>query len=270
MKLSKILFGAVAGAAVLGLVSCGGNDDNNMIKGAGSKYKIDYTNTSDEVSRGYKETATKHAGGLVKITFNTECACTVNNDYDNAAGMMGTIFGLENSTSENAPDGAVDFYIMGVSNTGWTYISKYENITDLSAKNFGAKTTANAANGEAKETELRSLTSGNKIDLTNTDGVKTIYLYERALIDGSYDCAFLELTDDEADAFKVEDYTTKTSTLPGLVNNARVNIPGAFDACDEGAQPQKKLAVYANVYAGNTLSGVWNYVNTYKEAEVIE
>ncbi len=273
MKLSKILFGAVAVAAVMGLVSCGGDDPNGMIKGSGKKYTIDYTNDSTVVSRGYKETGMKHAGALVKVTFNKEDL--VNGKYNsgsdaNAAGVMGTIFNLHDADSDNAEKGAVDFYIIGIRDDGNYYMSKFENITDLQGNNFGANTTNDASAGEPKETEIVKLNIGvNKVTLpTNTDTNPYAYIYYRALADGSYDWAILDMTDDEAKAFEIDDFAT-TNSYSGTVL-AHGNISDVFDACDEGKQPQNKLAVYANVYAGATLSGVWNYGDMYLEAEVIE
>ena len=265
MKLSKILFGAVAAAAVMGLVSCG-DDPNGMIKGSGNKYTIDYTNNSEEVSRGYKETGMKHAGALVKITFNDEE--TVLNG-ESAAGVMGTIFNLHDSDSENAEKGAVDFYIIGMRDDGMYYVSEYKNISDLNAKNFGATTSANAANGEAWEEEIVALSNSTFVTLPkDEDGNKYVYLYNRALLNGSYDWAVLDLTADELKEFDIDSYKT-TGSYSGT-KLASGNISGAFDVCDEGKQPQNKLAVYANVYVGATLSGVWNYNDMYLEAEVIE
>ena len=290
MKLSKILFGAVAGAAVLGLVSCG------PISGAGKKYTIDYTNdyvdpSSEDYNeeknpnvtdRWYKDTALKHAGGLVKVTFKSDCV--VDSDHNEfstyGAGMMGTIFGYEDSVDSNAPATAHDFYILSVSQNGYYYVSRYVNITEANLKeaNFGATETEtiDTTSGKPQEKVYKSLGTTNHVTMNDTDGEKSIYLYERALVDGSYEWAILNLEDDEADSFKVEDYETTGALKIALTT--KVPAWGNIPATDTGITPvdseskltQKKLAVYANIYVGNTLHGEWYYQNTYKEAEVIE
>ena len=138
-----------------------------------------------------------------------------------------------------------------------------------------ATTTIDTTSGEPQEKVYKSLGS-NVVTMNNTDGEKSIYLYERALIDGSYEWAILNLEDDEADSFKVEDYKTTGALKTDLTT--KVLAWGNIPATDTGITPvdseskltQKKLAVYANIYVGNTLHGEWYYQNTYKEAEVIE
>ena len=269
MKLSKILFGVVAAAAVMGFVSCG-----DGIIGGGKKYTINYTNDSDDIYRKYNDTALKHAGGLVKVTFkggDEGCKNTSNHDY--GTGMMGTIFGFEDSVDENAPAGAHDFYIMSISENGNYYVSKFVNIKDddLEKSNFGATTvsTINTTSGEPQEKVYVTLNSTNQTTLLTDGDDKIIYLYERALIDGSYDYAILKLTEEQVEEFAIEDYKTSGSYIGTKVIQG--NIPNAFTAVDsESKLTQKKLAVYANVYPKNTLVGEWYYMDTYKEAEVIE
>ena len=275
MKLSKILLTAVAAVSVIGFASCGGNS----ITGGGKKYKINLTNESEtEVKRYYNDTATKHAGGLVKITFNSDC---INNkSTDNAktygTGMMGTIFGFEDSVDENATKGSHDFYIIGISDEGNYYVSRYVNIkdSDLEQPNFGATAvdSIDTSSGKPQEKVYIALASSTKTSLDkDDDGNKYIYLYERALKDGSYDWAVLKMTDEQVKSFNIDTYSTSGSykDCATVVNSG--NIPNAFTAVEsESKITQKKLAVYANVYQTNTLVGEWYYIDMYKEAEVIE
>jgi len=296
MKLSKILLGAVAGAAVLGLMSCG------PIAGAGNRFTIDQTNSESTTLRWYKDTATKHAGGLVKVTFKDGCDNVKANDSSKTygTGMLGTMFGFEDS--ENL-EKAHDFYLLSISDKGNYYLSKYWNIVDdaLTEANFGvakanvvtgsdaSSLATKIAAGTPCELSMVVLASDTKVDM-NTDSTANetyIYLYERAVVDGSYEVAILNLTDDEADSFKVSEYTekeynkdtatydagTSISSLGSKVlfsKNIPTTVTGLKPLTKESDVTQKKLAVYANVYGGNTLKGEWYYCNMYKEAEVIE
>ena len=267
MKLSKILFGAVAAAAVMGLVSCG-----DGIIGGGKKYTINKTNESEtDIVRYYNDTAMKHAGALVKVTFKSDCVDSKSKVY--GTGMMGTIFGLETK------DGANTFFILSVSDKGNYYVSKFSGVTNFNAYNFGASDKADATEG-TEEYEIVSLDQNvtvtlqsEKDDEDNETG-KYIYLYERALVDGSYDWAILSMTDEQVEAFDIDSYSTTGSYKSYATVLKSGNIPATktgYDEVDsESKITQKKVAVYANVYPKNTLVGEWYYKAMYKEAEVIE
>lgn len=272
MKLSKILFGAVAAAAVMGLVSCGEVDDpNKMIKGSGSKYTIDYSNVTedtegsstynDNISRGYRATAYKHAGGLVKIS--------IDSSSDKKAGVMGFIFDLKkNSLNSNAKD----FFVIGIRNDNKYYVSKFMNVTDLQAYNFGTEDEDNPAveyafdeSGITTNTGLKNLNSSLPTD--EETGAQYAYVYAYCDASGNFNWAILNasatdkvksLSDKEFAALEFED----------SMYLAHGTIEATYTGYDE--QTQNNLAVYANVYPTKTLTGEWNFVGTYKEAEVIE
>ena len=270
MKLSKILLGAVAGAAVLGLVSCGGNDDPNaMIKGANKKYTIDYENDTADVSRGYKRTALQHAGALVKLTFNEigQTAGATTNVY---GGVLGCIFDLH--TNDN---GGKDFSVVGIQNKNGvikSYVSTYTGVTNLQAYNFGASTAADATEG-TEETVIQDFTvvSSSKID--TTDGANAVYVYfcETATSDTDYDYNVYILPKSVVDTLaniKDADAGALRNTDGDIVDISSYKIA----TCDTSytSLKQNNFAPYANVYAYSSVSGEWNIQSTYKEAEVIE
>lgn len=275
MKILKnIAVAALAGAMVFGLVSCGAGDDdpNNMINGSNKVYTIDYTNESKDVSRGYNTTAYKHAGAAVQL------------DFENASntvggGVMGLIFDLEEK------DGAKSFNVVGVKTNDANgelgyYVSRFENVTDIQADNFGTKLKENPA----KETPYAPKTGGT---FGKANGVKnaekdtiTVYAYaieEKATEDG---------TDSVKNAYKKDEFIYKVY----LINNKVANLDANGKLVDENKNPidlsgvtpaatiatgytsltQKKLAVYANVYGKKTLKGTWTYRGDYKEVGVDE
>ena len=274
MKLSKILLGAVACAAVLGLMSCVNGDPNGMIKGSGSTYTIDYTNEADTVSRGYKKTAMQHAGGLVKVSFEE--------GSDSDGGVMGFIFDL-NGTATN------DFYCIGIRDSGKYYVSKFEGVKYLQAKNFGATDEKEYKTEGAKETvyaytdgfvpdeidgvveKADNCSSKSQISLSTDSETKSKYVYIYALCDetGAFNWKILNSSATD----KIKNLSDKEFTeLTASIASEMVLAEGTIPASDTGytKQVQNSLAVYANVYSTKTLNGTWNFVGTYKEAEVIE
>ena len=263
---NKILLGLAATAAVIAMVGCKFTDDSKKtISGTGNDKTINHENTTDENYRAYISTDLKHSGALVKITFE---------DPDKAGfSKMGVIFDLkENKDTAKSKS----FYIIGVAPTAYSnfYVSKMENITDIQAYNFGAKT--NAAAGQPKETEYVALNIGsskNSSDITlpakADDGSISLYIYYKALKEGKYEWAALKLTDEKAkninlSTFKLSDLTTAEVLKKGEITNA-------FDAVNaDDKVPQNKIAVYANVLKKKTLKGKWQFSKTYLEAEEID
>lgn len=265
--MKKIAVAVFAGAMVFGLASCGAGDDdpNNMINGSNKVYTIDYTNESKDVSRGYNTTAYKHAGAAVQL------------DFENASntvggGVMGLIFDLEEK------DGAKSFNVVGVKTNDANgelgyYVSRFENVTDIQADNFGTKLKENPA----KETPYAPKTGGT---FGKANGVKnaekdtiTVYAYAIEKLNAStqkYEYKVYLLYADtqigklDKDGNLVAEDGTEID-LSGVEPVA--TIPTEYT----GSQPtQKKLAVYANVYGEKTLKGTWTYRGDYKEVGVDE
>lgn len=250
----KILLGLSVIAIAVSLTGCLKDDTEGAIKGAGKKWSVDYTNETKVNYRAYKGSGQRHAGGLVKVEFNK--------DGDPAASKMGVIFGLQETKTEDKKT-LRKFNIIGIAADGTYYVSSLDKIEDIQAENFGAK--VNAESG-ATEKEWVKLSAGKKVTmLKDTDENKYAYIWYQAKTDGSYDWAVLSMTDEEAKA-----YDGETGACPKATTD-KGTITGAFDAvASEAKLPQYLISVYAMIQPGKTLSGKWNIVGTYKEAEDAE
>ena len=274
MKLSKILMsGALVAALAFGVMGCKAEDDDDELKalsGSNNDYSVDFKNEGNDVYRAYHTTTFKHAGALCQVTMNTS---------NGGKGAMGYIWDLE-SNSTRAEKEPRRFFIVGF-NYDYTapgkvayYVSKYSNVTDIEAINFGAP-----SNG-ADEEEYIKLNATNVCVPTidaNGDLTMTFDVYE----DG-------EFTFDENGkkkytsyngGFVVDIYNGKIETADLKTANKvkSVKIPAADvgykTAESDVTKPicnQKQGAVYVNVYQGYTLKGKWYYADTYKAAEVVE
>ena len=255
----KILLGLIAAAAVISFAGCKQVDDTkHAISGSGNDYSIDFENTESEKYRAYESTTLNRAGALVKVKFDKE---------DVGTSKMGVIFGLKDE------NGAKEFGIIGIGTLRDGpnfYVSKFSNVTDIQAENFGAP------NGDAEETPIVALTSGNKYSVPTAapDGSVTVYVYFKANINGTYDYALLNLTDAQASAIDMDSANPISNYIGNSVNYlAGGNTATAkfFEAVGNTNDiPQSQLAVYAMVAPGKTLKGSWKYVKFYKEAEELE
>lgn len=133
--MKKIAAVTIAAAALFAFAGCADDDDpNEMITKVSSKeYTIEYSNESSDISRGYKSTALKHSGGFFVIEIENQKSNQIAAD-----GVMGVIFDLHENSEKK------DFYVIGV-NYGYEnkkqfgyYASKFRNVADLQAANFGA------------------------------------------------------------------------------------------------------------------------------------
>ena len=267
--MKKIAAVTIAAAALFAFAGCSEDDDpNEMITGSNKKYEIDYTNTTTVTSRGYHPTAYKHAGAAVQLDF-----LNVNSDTKEA-GVMGLIFDLEEK------DGVKSFNVIGVRTADTEgglsyYVSRFDNVTDIQAENFGTK----LAENPAKETVyVKDFTKaqGEK----GTDSKVTVYAYaieEKATEDG---------TDSAKKAYKKDEFIYKVYLINDKVANLDANgklvdeNKNAIDLSDTSPVAtiatgytkliQNKLAVYANVYGNKTLKGTWTYRGDYKEVGVDE
>ncbi len=267
----KILFGLVAVAAVLSLASCGikKDDPEGIIKGTAGNYSVNYKYENDDINatyRAYKPTTNKHAGGLVKITFNK--------DDINKAGSskFGVIFGLKET--KDGDKNLRDFYIVGLGADGKYYVSQFKNVVDIQAENFGATTGATGTN--PKETMITTGgDDGNGILngtlYQDTEGNKYAYIWFQAFSNGSYKIKIGNMTDAAANTWKNLSDENKRSTEPGFSTTFYdKEITEQFTACTAGQEPQLYTAVYARVQGTKTLNGKVNFKGDYLEAEDIE
>lgn len=274
MKIMKKIAAAVlASAALFAFVGCSEDDDpNEMIEGGGSNYSIDYTNETGDTSRGYNSTALKHAGAAVRLDFKDVST-------KSRAGIMGVIFDLEESSGKKS------FDIVGVMATGENklacYVSRFENITDILAKNFGA--TTSAADGQPKEIQYvggDTSSTWKSAEGVITDGTVSVWPFVRLIAADAYG------TDSKNNSYERGDYIYEVYLLKNNIKNVSGDgIPVDADGnnikltddvrvatikTSYTKQDQHLLAVYANVYAGKTLTGNWTFCGTYKEVGVDE
>ena len=296
MKISKLFkIGAVALLATsLCFVGCKDEEDDDeskMLSGSNNDYSISYKNESASVSRGYKTTTFTHAGSLCQITMNTS---------DAGAGAMGYIWDLESNSSRAEKDPR-RFFIVGfnynqtASNKVAYYLSRYTNVTDIQANNFGASATnekesgSTAASTGATEKEYIALKADNSCTpKADSDGnfVITVDVYEGGIFtvnettgkktytayDGSY---IVDIYNGKVDKAALKGTSTNTTpvatyTIPADdVGYLKDGSTSTSKVCGSLAN-QKNGAVYANVYARKTLTGSWKYADTYSADEVVE
>jgi hypothetical protein len=297
MKLSKKVLAAMSAATLImtaGIfTSCGteeADDENGMISGSNNDYTLSYDNSaSTTTSRAYVPTKNKHRGALCQITLNK---------FDSGSGAaMGLIWDL---SSEDAAASAEDvaravsekprnLCIAAFANFGGTYkayVSRYTNVYDIQAENFGTEdkggVTVNGTKKYAVEKEYIK-SSDNKALTADDNGnyVMTVNVYEETTekaVDGS----------DETETWYTGGYVV--DIYNGLVTKADLEsetppsklATTTISAEDLGyeeskktlvgghAVDQKQCAVYANVYSKSAASGTWKYLDTYTADEVVE
>lgn len=193
-----------------------GDDTEGAIKGADNNYTVNYENKEASAYRAYKETALKHSGALIKVTYGKD-------SVNLGASKMGVIFDLKDSKTTGVTNGK-DFYVVGIGANNTYYVSKFTNIVNIQEYNFGASTKATGT--AAKEVEIVALPeSGTNITLpAATDEGTSVYVYYKLIKDGSFDWAILDLTAEQVKDFKgnkkfnaakLDDYTVlaKGNTL---------------------------------------------------------
>ena len=256
----KILLGMAFTAAVLAFAGCKGaaDDPEEAITGSNNDYSVDYDNTEGaEVYRAYHETGMKHAGALVKVTFDKK---------DVGTSKMGVIF----DSHDNATDKeAKDFYIIGLGTLAKKnfYVSKFTNVTQLREENFGTKLKENPA----KEVPIVNLDDSTSITIpaADADGKITMYVYFKAFNNGSYEYAVLNLTEATAKTINID--KTSLLALKSALPAANILTSGEISGAFTGTTiPENYLAVYAMISPGQHLTGSWKYCGFYKEAEEIE
>ncbi|MDE7392211.1 MAG: hypothetical protein K2M90_07135 [Treponemataceae bacterium] len=245
MKMTKrvLLTAAVMAAASFGFMGCAADDDeNDMIEKVDSNnYSINYTNGDSTVSRGYKATTLKHQGAVVEFKFTN-----AKNAGTSEGGVLGFIWELEEK------NGARNFCVLGIRQKDGVpsyYVSKFTNVTDITALNFGAPDNGAVENEVVKA--FQTLGDG------FVDGSTVTVYADIAPCNGGYEIYF----------YKTEGSAKSHNT--GEAIGSKVSVTSSLVTATE-QPPQKNLAIYANVYAGKTLTGSWKFVNTYKDAELAE
>ncbi len=265
-------------------MSCSEDDDdpNEMITGSNKNYSINYDNSdSSATSRGYKTTTFKHLGELVKITINNQSSSSKD-------GVIGFIWDLKQSKSVDGAavtdSGYQNFFAVGIRNNKETpeyYISKFFNVTDLQADNFGAwdsstnkaVTVSSHADGIAKTTPAELVVSNFK-SLTSSvlsNGTLTVYVDIYPVYSGSKYGVDIANHSSDADGSYVVDFYNADPTDSSANATKLDSVVIGTDSTGYTAKPdQYTLGVYANVYGYKTLNGAWYLAKDYADAEVVE
>lgn len=240
MKLSKILFGGAVLALSLAFVGCATEEDeNDMISFSGSKGSISYTNEGSENSRGFVTMKTKHKSSdcLIKVT-NAKLVSS-------NSSPMGYIFGLtQDKTTKtynfgvvgfSARGGTLNYYVDWCKNVNPATLSEGRDFLNMEGNNAGTPIVTTW-------TEINDIDIGNKSDFS-------VYLDLEAKDDGSYTLQLYK-ADKET---KIGSETEISNTVTG------------FETLT-----QTDFGCYANVYAGGTLEGTWEFANTQGEGVPVE
>lgn len=277
----KVLMGLAIAASVLALAGCVPQADDTekaITKNTLTKYTVDYKNEGTDLYRAYKNAATPHAGALVKVTFEESETPDVRN-------KMGVIFNLKETKDKKNKVSNRDFYIIGLGTAkkdgvGNFYVSKFTNVTDIKAENFGTK----LAENKAEEVEIVKLATTNNIEMPAADeGKITLWVYFKAdKASGGFDYAVIKdyagITsvkinkDTKLTDFDSEKILAKgnTHTTGGDTDTVVTEREWAADAAD--SEIQNGIAFYANIQKDTTLLGTWELPvgKTYLSAEDAE
>ena len=296
----KILLGLAAGTLVLGFAGCkpevAGNED--LIKISGKSGSIDYTNDSDDTTRGFKTLKTKHLDAIchIETTVTDLVDKTVNNSKMVSSGTMGYIFNVVKNEEENT----YNFSIAGVRYVTGKNVQAYvESFKDVPADELekGIDDYSENKCGETytgfgfellSESEVNTVLSNQSsepkklelwIDLVaNGKANKNDTKYPKGRGDdlsaGTYTVSFYkgnperkstsgsyDLTYNES---KKSEYFIKSLNVPSNFVNAAYNAEKGLTSM------QSDVGFYANVYAGQTLKGKWELEQIKAEAEEIE
>ena len=262
--MKKIAAVTIAAAALFAFAGCSDDDDpNEMITKVSSKeYTIEYSNESSEISRGYKSTALKHSGGFFVIEIENQ-----KSDQSAADGVMGVIFDLHENSEKK------DFYVIGV-NYGYKnkkqfgyYASKFRNVTDLQAANFGAgkdhvynpeSLTDFDSDTDPAELVLKEAFTYNA-NITPDENGKIKVAIDVSMNEGAYTVKMYKASD----LNEKEDGVKESATA--IINET---IPATITGYTK--EEQGKIGFYANVYANKTLKGTWKLPDAQNYIQVVE
>lgn len=262
--MKKIAAVTIAAAALFAFAGCSDDDDpNEMITKVSSKeYTIEYSNESSEISRGYKSTALKHSGGFFVIEIENQ-----KSDQSAADGVMGVIFDLHENSEKK------DFYVIGV-NYGYEnkkqfgyYASKFRNVTDLQAANFGA--------GKDHVYYPESLTDFDSATDPTELVLEKAFAYNANITpdkNGKIKVAIDVSMNEGAYTVKMYKASDLNEKEDGVKESATAIIDETIPATITGytKEEQGKIGFYANVYANKTLKGTWKLPDAQNYIQVVE
>lgn len=290
MKTTKIVMGMAAAAVMaLSLTGCMGlgNALGNVNIGVGGKNTsisaecvatVNFENTSNEKARGMQSFANKKKGITTNITMKNLTSNSSN------PGVMGLVF----DKTKNS-DGTYNFCLFGVRNNGGhaqAYITYFRNVAeaDFTADNFGKTpgpdqtdiegwkkgvSSANDVNGFVQLNEIKvendELSFVVEIEALKKTASKDAENEEEFAADANnaYNVRIYKtpVTDGKVDLSKFKGLSNKTGDAKSAVTGEAIYsvvIPRASVDAANDKTIEAEMGFYANVYEGQTLSGVWN------------
>ena len=296
MKMTKKLLALVGGVAILAsafvFTSCSEDDDDTegAISGSGNNYSITYKNEDTvNIYRCTNTTTFKHLGELVKIEIKNQT--TTSKD-----GVMGFIWDLKQSKdAEPVTEGSTttkpaitasgyqNFFSIGFqknyensSSYVRYYVSKFFNVSDLQADNFGVskgnivKTHKDGIGANTpKEIEVQTWKKLEKVKV-DSNGTVTVWVdIYPVYAKSTYGQNYRDHSSDADGTYIVDIYTADPTVATTATPVETVTINPSVTGYN--AKPaQGTLAVYANVQPQKTLNGSWELKKDYAAAEVVE
>lgn len=262
--MKKIAAAALASAALFAFVGCSGGDDPNeaITKVNDKEFTVYYENTDSEIYRAYCDTGYKHSGGLFIVELNNQTKT-----QEVADGVMGIIFDLNGNDKKN-------FYVVGL-NYGYKgnvgklgyYASKFRNVTDLRAENFGA--IASHIYKAEKWEDFNADTDPAELELVKAFDFVKWTPDEKGVIKVAIDIK-MDKGAYAISVYKADDVDMNT----GKLKEGATAVIGPFDIGTDitgySKEEQNLLAYYANIYAGRTLSGKWTAADYQNYIQVVE
>lgn len=293
--MKKALVAASVLSLVLGFAACKNTDDDPAIqvKDSGKHYWLDSTTGKNESSTDTKRvwnlTTFKHYGELVHLQIMNQTTASTD-------GAVGFVWDLKQSKdlnkSDDTPpadvvvdgktltwkDNANNFLIAGVRNNGGTiqyYVSKYFNIINKNAENFGAGSNTVTTNElglgtkQPRELMVADFTTLPKAEI-GSDGIVHVWL---DIYPATSSYGLKKATPEEGattGSYVVDFYVGSAVPSENSVLAKRVIISSEQTGYATATPGQGYLAVYANIYKGKTLVCDWYLQKDYAEAEPIE
>ena len=269
MKMTKkLIFAALAVAAVIGFASCqkeiGEINWQGGVLGSGdgnTTFKVKQTNDSNGVIRGMKQVGMlDRATATCVITQKDQTSSTCN-------GMMGfACCFTQNKDKTKANNGTYNFLVVGVRNNGSvreTYASFFYNISEenLSKENFGAGT-------NVKEKYVENATEAYEVELVKFPAELLGVTLDSK---GNFKIG-IRLTEGESGDVLIEwmkdltENSTAATTSGGTPVNVKLKTGGTIayyqakglDIGRNATSTKGKICTYANIYAGETLNAQWD------------
>lgn len=294
MKLSKKVLAAMSAATLImtaGIfTSCGeeeADDENNMITGSNNDYVLSYDNTESVTSRSYVPTKNNHRGALVQIQLDK--------GYTGSGAAMGFIWDLYSTdTTASAEEVARavsakprNLCIASFANFGGTYkayVSRYTNVYDIQAENFGTEdkggVTVNGTKEYAVEKEYIKASDNKTLTKVDDNYAITVNVYEQTeekTVEGSTDTEtwytgayVVDIYNGLVTAADLEAAEPPAKLATTVISADDLGYTAVKKSLTSHAVAQKQCGVYANVYAKSKATGTWKYLDTYSADEVVE